>query len=206
MLDEKEFLSDYGIRALSRYHADHPYTFRVGDKEFGVSYLPAESDTGMFGGNSNWRGPIWMPVNALIIRALLQYYIYYGNDFKIECPTGSGQLMTLYQVAEEIARRLTSIFTRNEEGRRPVYGGARKFQDDPHWRDYVLFYEYFQGDNGAGLGASHQTGWTGVVARLMHLFATSSAEQLLELGKRAVGTEVDAAQVPATESPARRAV
>jgi hypothetical protein len=206
MLDENEFLSNYGIRALSRYHAEHPYTFRVGDKEFGVSYLPAESDTGMFGGNSNWRGPIWMPVNALIIRALLQYYMFYGNDFKIECPTGSGQLMTLYQVAEEIARRLTSIFTRNAEGRRPVYGGAGKFQDDPHWRDYVLFYEYFHGDNGAGLGASHQTGWTGVVARLMHFFATISAEQLLEHGRKGMAVEVDAAQVPATQSPARRAV
>jgi hypothetical protein len=206
MLDEKEFLSSYGIRALSRYHAEHPYTFRVGDKEYGVSYLPAESDTGMFGGNSNWRGPIWMPVNALIIRALLQYYMYYGNDFKIECPTGSGRLMTLYQVAEEITRRLTSIFTRNDEGRRPVYGGARKFQEDPHWRDYVLFHEYFHGDNGAGIGASHQTGWTGVIARLMHFFATTSAEQLLEHGRKGVAVEVDAAQPPVTESPARRRV
>ena len=160
----------------------------------------------MFGGNSNWRGPIWMPVNVLIIRALLQYYIYYGNDFKIECPTGSGQLMTLYQVAEEIGRRLTSIFTRNEKGRRPVYGGARKFQDDPHWRDYVLFYEYFHGDNGAGIGASHQTGWTGSIARLMHFFATTSAERLLELGRKAGIAEVDAPQDRLTESPARRRV
>jgi hypothetical protein len=204
MLDEKEFLSPYGIRALSRYHAEHPYSFRVGDKEYGVSYLPAESDTGMFGGNSNWRGPIWMPVNALIIRALLQYYLYYGDGFQIECPTGSGQLMTLYQVAGEIARRLTSIFTRNADGNRPVYGGARKFQEDPHWRDYVLFYEYFHGDNGAGLGASHQTGWTGVIARIMHLFATTSAEQLLELGRKAAVAEVDATQARVTESPARR--
>jgi hypothetical protein len=205
MLDENEFLSSHGIRALSRYHAEQPYTFRVGEQEYGVSYLPAESDSGMFGGNSNWRGPIWMPVNALIIRALLQYYMYYGNDFKIECPTGSGQLMTLYQVAEELTRRLTSIFTRNEEGRRPVYGGARKFQEDPHWRDYILFYEYFHGDNGAGIGASHQTGWTGIIARLMHFFATNSAEQWLELGKRATA-EVDAPQDRVTESPPRRRV
>jgi hypothetical protein len=137
----------------------------------------------MFGGNSNWRGPIWMPVNALIIRALLNYYLYYGDDFTIECPTGSGQKMTLYQVAEDLSRRLTRIFLRGADGRRPVNGVARKFQDDPHWRDLVLFYEYFHGDNGAGLGASHQTGWTGVVARAMQLFATTTAEQALELGK-----------------------
>ncbi len=193
MLDENEFLSPYGIRALSRYHAEHPYVFRVGDQEYRVSYLPAESDTGMFGGNSNWRGPIWLPVNALIIRALLQYYTYYGDDFTIECPTGSGRKMTLYQVAEEIARRLTSIFLRDKDGRRPVYGGARKFQDDPHWRDYIQFYEYFHGDSGAGLGASHQTGWTGVIARAMHLFATSSAKQFLELGKVAGITELEQA-------------
>jgi hypothetical protein len=188
MLDENEFLSPYGIRSLSRYHAEHPFIFRVGDQEYRVSYLPAESDSGMFGGNSNWRGPIWMPVNALIIRALIQYYAFYGNDFKIECPTGSGRLMTLYQIAEEIARRLSTIFLRDLQGRRPVYGGTTKFQDDPHWRDLVLFYEYFHGDNGAGLGASHQTGWTGLVARMMHLFATITAEQVLELGKHA-GTQ-----------------
>jgi hypothetical protein len=191
MLDEKEFLSPYGIRALSRYHAEHPYVFRVGEQEYRVSYLPAESDTGMFGGNSNWRGPIWMPVNALIIRALLQYYMYYGDEFTIECPTGSGRKMTLYQVAEEIARRLSSIFLQDKNGRRPVYGGSRKFQEDPHWRDLILFYEYFHGDNGAGLGASHQTGWTGIIARAMHLFATSTAQQYLELGKVAGVVEVE---------------
>jgi hypothetical protein len=185
MLDESEFLSPYGIRALSRYHAEHPYVFRLGEQEYSVGYLPAESDSGMFGGNSNWRGPIWMPVNGLIIRALLQYYAYYGNDFTIECPTGSGRHMTLYQVAEEITRRLASIFLRNREGRRPVYGGTAKFQEDPYWRDLLLFYEYFHGDNGAGLGASHQTGWTGIIARAMHLFATTPAEQVLELGKLA---------------------
>jgi hypothetical protein len=154
----------------------------------------------MFGGNSNWRGPIWMPVNGLIIRALLQYYIYYGNDFRIECPTGSGNLMTLYQVAEELGRRLTSIFTRGSDGRRPVYGGTRKFQEDPHWRDYVLFYEYFHGDNGAGLGASHQTGWTGIIARIMHLFATSTAQEFLELGKAAGVLETEQAQSRTTEN------
>jgi hypothetical protein len=200
MLDEKEFLSPYGIRALSRYHAEHPYAFRVGDQEYRVSYLPAESDTGMFGGNSNWRGPIWMPVNGLIIRALLQYYGYYGDAFTVECPTGSGRAMTLYQIAEEIARRGANIFLRGEDGRRPVHGGAKKFQEDPHWRDLILFYEYFHGDNGAGLGASHQTGWTGLVARAMHLFATTTPEQVLELGKAAAITEV----APAQKSPTAR--
>jgi hypothetical protein len=190
MLDEKEFLSPYGIRALSRFHVEHPYVFRVGDQENRVSYLPAESDTGMFGGNSNWRGPIWMPVNGLIIRALLSYHTYYGKDFTIECPTGSGRYMNLYQVAEEIARRLASIFLRDGQGRRPVYGGTRTFQEDPQWRDYLQFFEYFHGDNGAGLGANHQTGWTGIIARIMHVFATSTAEQFLEVGKAAGITEV----------------
>ncbi len=186
MLDENEFLSPYGLRSISRYHADHPYVIHVGGQEYRVPYLPAESDTGMFGGNSNWRGPIWMPLNALIIRALLQYYFYYGNDFTVECPTGSGRHMNLYQVAEEISRRLANIFLRDKDGRRPVYGGTRKFQEDPHWRDCLLFNEYFHGDNGAGLGASHQTGWTGCIARLIHLFATLTAEQSLEGGKIAI--------------------
>jgi Mannosylglycerate hydrolase MGH1-like glycoside hydrolase domain len=204
MLDEKEFLSPYGIRAISRSHAEHPYVFRVGDEEYRVSYLPGESDTGMFGGNSNWRGPIWMPVNGLIIRALLQYYTYYGNEFTIECPTGSGRQMNLYQVAEEIARRLASIFLRDSQGRRPVYGGTRKFQEDPHWRDCLQFYEYFHGDNGAGLGASHQTGWTGIIARAMHVFATSTAEQYLELGKIAGAVEVEPARRDQSRAAARR--
>jgi mannosylglycerate hydrolase MGH1-like protein len=190
MLDEKEFLSDFGIRALSRFHAEHPYVFHAGGQEFRVGYLPAESDTGMFGGNSNWRGPIWMPVNALIIRALMNYYSYYGNDFTVECPTGSGQRMNLYQVAEELGRRLANIFLKDKEGRRAVYGGTRKFQEDPNWRDLLQFFEYFHGDNGAGLGANHQTGWTGLIARLMHLFATTTPEQVLELGKMAGVTEV----------------
>jgi hypothetical protein len=183
MLDENEFLSEFGIRSLSRYHADHPYVLHVAGQEYRVAYLPAESDTGMFGGNSNWRGPIWMPVNGLIIRALLNYYTYYGDDFIVECPTGSGNKMNLYQVAEEISRRLANIFLKDKHGFRPVYGGARKFQEDPHWRDCVSFYEYFHGDNGAGLGASHQTGWTGIIARAFHLFATTTAEQALRLGK-----------------------
>jgi hypothetical protein len=144
----------------------------------------------MFGGNSNWRGPIWMPVNGLIVRALLQYYLFYGDDFTVECPTGSGRQMTLYQVAEEISRRLGNIFLRADGGR-PVYGGTTKFQEDPHWRDLILFYEYFHGDDGAGLGASHQTGWTGIIARLMHLFGTTTPEQALALGKAAVVTETE---------------
>jgi hypothetical protein len=191
MLDENEFLGPYGLRSLSRYHADHPYVIQAGGHEYRVSYLPAESDTGMFGGNSNWRGPVWMPVNALIVRALLQYYAYYGNDLTVECPTGSGRHMNLYEVAEEITRRLAGIFLRNADGRRPVYGGTRKFQEDPHWRDLVLFYEYFHGDNGAGLGASHQTGWTGLIARAMHLFATTTAEQMLQIGKQAALVETE---------------
>jgi hypothetical protein len=201
MLDENEFLSPYGIRALSRFHAEHPYVFNAGGQEYRVPYLPGESDTGMFGGNSNWRGPIWMPVNALIIRALLQYYAFYGNEFTIECPTGSGRQMNLYQVAEEISRRLTSIFLKGKDGRRPVNGGEKKIQEDPHWRDYLQFYEYFHGDNGAGLGANHQTGWTGVIARAMHLFATTTAEQVLELGKVAAITELEK---PAGSEPATR--
>jgi hypothetical protein len=183
MLDENEFLSPHGIRALSRYHADHPYVFNVGRQEYRVNYLPAESDTGMFGGNSNWRGPIWMPVNMLLLRALISFYGYYGNDFKIECPTGSGKLMNLFEVAQEITRRLTGIFVRDKSGRRPVYGGTEKFQTDPHWKDYVQFYEYFHGDNGAGLGASHQTGWTGGIAKLIEMFGRLDGEQLLAGGK-----------------------
>ncbi len=185
MLDENEFLSPYGIRSLSRYHLEHPFIFTAGGQEYRVDYLPAESDTGMFGGNSNWRGPIWMPVNALLIQALLNLYAFYGNEFTVECPTGSGHQMTLFEVAREISNRLARIFLRDEQGQRPVYGGATKFQEDPHWRDHILFYEYFHGDNGAGLGASHQTGWTGVVARLIQLFGVVTAEQFLEAGRKA---------------------
>jgi mannosylglycerate hydrolase MGH1-like protein len=185
MLDENEFFSPYGIRSLSRWHLEHPYVFGVHGQEYRVSYLPAESDTGMFGGNSNWRGPIWMPVNALLIRALMQYYAYYGDSFKIECPTGSGRQMNLFDVAKEISTRLTGIFLRDERGRRPVYGDTEKFQTDKYWRDHILFYEYFHGDNGAGIGASHQTGWTGLVAAFIKFFGQVDKTRLLEIGKKA---------------------
>jgi len=188
MLDTNEFLSPYGIRAVSRYHAEHPYVYYLNGQEYRVNYLPAESDTGMFGGNSNWRGPVWMPVNVLLIRALLQYYLYHGDNFKIECPTGSGKWMNLFEVARDLADRLTRIFLRDESGRRPVYGGAQKFQTDPYWKDYLLFYEYFHGDNGAGLGASHQTGWSGTVAKLIELFGKLDGAQLLAAGKRGAFT------------------
>jgi hypothetical protein len=164
----------------------------VNKQDYRVSYLPAESDTGMFGGNSNWRGPIWMPVNVLIIRALLQYYLYYGDRFQIECPTGSGRMMNLFEVSMELCSRLERIFLRGTDGRRPVYGGTEKFQTDPHWRDYILFYEYFHGDNGAGLGASHQTGWTGLIARLIQLRGALSAQQFLETGSRPIETSAAA--------------
>jgi hypothetical protein len=154
--------------------------FYLEGREYRVDYLPAESNTGMFGGNSNWRGPIWMPVNGLIVRGLMQMYPFYGPDFKVECPTGSGKYMTLFEVAKEIARRLSSMFLRDANGNRPVYGGTKKFQDDPYWKDYILFYEYFHGDNGAGLGASHQTGWTGTIARLLDLFARITPEGTLK--------------------------
>ena len=195
LLDEKEFLGPYGIRSLSRYHLDHPFIFQIDGQEYGVQYLPAESNTGMFGGNSNWRGPVWMPVNGLLLRALLNLYQFYGDDFKVECPTGSGKYMTLYEVAKELASRLSSIFLRNAEGKRPVYGGAKKFQEDPYWKDYILFYEYFHGDNGAGLGASHQTGWTGLIARMLDLFARGSAADWLEVSKEELAARMTRAQV-----------
>ena len=182
MLDEDRFFSPYGIRSLSRYHLEHPFVFHVHGEQYRVQYLPAESNTGMFGGNSNWRGPIWMPVNALIIRALLHFHLYYGDDFKVECPTGSGKVMNLFEVSQEITRRLTAMFLRDKDGRRPVYGGSKKFQTDPHWRDLLLFYEYFHGDNGAGLGASHQTGWTGLLGALIPLFGQLNEKDWLENG------------------------
>ncbi|MDA8239359.1 MAG: glucosidase [Nitrospiraceae bacterium] len=185
MLDENEFLSPHGIRSLSKFHERNPYVFHTGGQEYRVDYLPGESNTGMFGGNSNWRGPVWMPVNAIIIRALLNFYLYYGDNFKIECPTGSGKMMNLFEVSKEIADRLTRILIRDEHGRRPVYGGTEKFQTDPHWRDHLLFYEYFHGDNGAGLGASHQTGWTGLVAKLIQLYGFLDPQKALEAGRGA---------------------
>jgi hypothetical protein len=185
MLDENEFLGPYGIRSLSKFHQQHPFVLDVGGQEHRVDYLPAESNTGMFGGNSNWRGPVWMPMNALIIRALLNFYLYYGDNFKIECPTGSGRLMNLFEVSKEISDRLIRIFLRDDRGRRPVYGGTEKFQIDPFWRDNIYFFEYFHGDNGAGLGASHQTGWTGLVAKLIQLNGLLDAKQTLEVGRQA---------------------
>jgi hypothetical protein len=167
VLDEAEFLSAHGIRALSRVHQDHPFVLRLDGREHRVSYEPGESSTGLFGGNSNWRGPIWIPVNFLLIEALQRFDHFYGGEFKIEFPTGSGQTMALSDVAAELSRRLTRIFLRDPAGRRPVHGAARRFQEDPHWRDLLLFYEYFHGDTGAGVGASHQTGWTGLVAKLL---------------------------------------
>jgi hypothetical protein len=180
MLDEERFLSPHGIRSISRWHLEHPYTFDVAGAEHRVQYEPAESTSGMFGGNSNWRGPVWFPVNLLVIRALIQHYRYYGDDLRVECPTGSGKMMTLFDVAQELSRRLAGTFLRDDDGRRPVYGGTGLFQEDPHWRDLILFYEYFHGDNGAGLGAAHQTGWTGLVARLIQSLGQFDAGTVLE--------------------------
>jgi hypothetical protein len=167
MLDESEFLAPYGVRALSRLYAGQPYVLQIDGAEYSVSYQPAESNSGIFGGNSNWRGPIWVPVNYLIIEALQRFHHYYSDDFRVECPTGSGSFIPLNQIADELSGRLINIFVRGADGRRPVFGGNERFQADPHWRDYIPFYEYFDGDNGAGLGASHQTGWTGLIAKLI---------------------------------------
>ena len=182
MLDEGEFLSPYGIRSVSRYHAEHPFSITVHGEQYRVAYEPAESVSGMFGGNSNWRGPIWFPLNFLILRGLLQFYAYLGDAFRVECPTGSGRQMTLLEVVQDLGLRLTRIFLRDQHGRRPVFGGTEKFQTDPHWRNRLLFYEYFHGDNGAGIGASHQTGWTGLVARLSLGYAYLSHPELLRPG------------------------
>jgi len=200
LLDENEFLGPCGIRSLSRYHLDHPFSFWVGSQEYTVQYLPAESNTGMFGGNSNWRGPVWMPANLLIVRALLNLYEFYGDDFKVECPTGSGRYMTLYEVAEELRNRLAGIFLRGADGQRPVYGGTKKFQEDPHWRDFILFYEYFHGDNGAGLGASHQTGWTGTVSVLLDIFARFDAKSVLETPRERMQARIVKEMVAGVES------
>jgi hypothetical protein len=167
MLDETEFLSEYGVRALSRVHLEHPYVFHVDGMDLTVRYTPAESESGLFGGNSNWRGPIWFPPNYLLIESLQKFHHYYGDDFKIECPTGSGTYMTIDDVACELGRRLSRIFLEDQHGRRPVYSNQPLMQDDEHFRDHILFYEYFHGDSGRGVGASHQTGWTGLIAKLL---------------------------------------
>jgi hypothetical protein len=187
MLDENEFLSPYGIRALSKHHERNPYVLHVGGAEHRVDYEPGESSTGLFGGNSNWRGPIWFPVNFLLVESLQRFHYYLGEEFKVECPTGSGQYMTLWEVAVDLSRRMSSIFTRNENGLRPVYGGIDKFQEDDNWRDLILFHEYFNGDTGAGIGASHQTGWTGLVAKLMQ----QSGEKKTQLAEVASAVAAD---------------
>jgi hypothetical protein len=185
MLDENEFLSPYGIRSVSRWHAENPYVFRVGGEEYRVSYVPGDSDSGMFGGNSNWRGPIWMPMQLMLIRALVNQYAHLGDSFTVECPVGSGRQMTLLEVSQEIARRLSRLFVRDEHGRRAAHGDHQRWSD-PHWRDLVLFYEYFHGDTGAGIGASHQTGWTGIIAFLIQGFTEIDADKVMEKGMTAV--------------------
>ena len=180
MLDEKEFLGPHGIRAMSRYHVDHPYAFSLGGQEWKVGYLPGDSDSGMFGGNSNWRGPVWMPVNFLLIVALARLGAYYGDSFKVEFPTGSGKEMNLFQVAKAVGERLIGTFLKDASGRRPVFGAAEKFQTDPNWSNNLLFFEYFHGDSGAGIGASHQTGWTGCIARIIEINGALKDEMLGE--------------------------
>jgi hypothetical protein len=206
MLDENEFLGPHGIRSLSKVHQDHPFIFWVGQEEFKVQYLPGESNTGMFGGNSNWRGPVWMPVNTLIVRGLLNLYAFYGDEFKVQCPTGSGTYMTLFEVAEEISRRLAGTFLRDADGQRPVYGGTAKFQNDPYWRDLILFHEYFHGDNGAGLGASHQTGWTGLIAPLLDIFGRVEAKDLLETERERLESRIIKEQVDGEKTKGKKDV
>ena len=181
MLDENEFFGPHGIRALSRATWSIRSSSSMAGRSYRVSYLPGDSDSGMFGGNSNWRGPVWMPVNMMLYVALLRLAAYYGDSFKVECPTGSGNEMTLFEVAHDLAERLIGTFLRNSDGRRPVFGGTEKFQTDPHWRDYILFYEYFHGDNGAGIGASHQTGWTGCIARIIQVHGLLTKEIISSL-------------------------
>jgi hypothetical protein len=200
MLNESEFLSSYGIRSVSRYHAEHPYVFKAGGQEYRVGYVPGDSDSGMFGGNSNWRGPIWMPMQLMLIQALVNQYAHLGNSFKVECPVGSGRQLNLLEVSQEIARRLSRLFILDKEGRRPAQGDRKQWSGE-HWRDHVLFYEYFHGDNGTGIGASHQTGWTGVIAFLMQGFTAVEAEKVLEKGMGAV-TEVSAEVAKDTDTPA----
>jgi hypothetical protein len=199
MLNENEFLSPYGIRSLSRYHAEHPYMFDVGEQDYRVAYVPGDSDSGMFGGNSNWRGPIWMPMQLMLIRALVNQYAHLGNNFTVECPVGSGRQLNLLQISQEIARRLSRLFLLNDEGHRPAHGDHHRWRD-ADWRDHVLFYEYFHGDTGVGIGASHQTGWTGVIAFLMQGFTAVDAEKILEKGMTAVA-EVSAELARNNDTP-----
>lgn len=187
MLDENEFLSDYGLRSLSKAHQDDPCVVTIGSQTHRFAYEPAEA---VSGGNTNWRGPIWLSVNALIIRGLLTHYLYYGNSFKVECPTGSGQLKTLYEVAVDLCRRLTSIFLGDAQGRRPFNGASDAFQTDPFWRDHILFHQYFDGDTGRGLGASHQTGWTGLIASMISFVANTTAEEFLRNGDKTSGEPI----------------
>jgi hypothetical protein len=187
MLDENEFLSPHGIRALSRHHASNPYVLELGGTQHRVDYEPGESRTNLFGGNSNWRGPIWFPVNFLLVEALQRFHHYFGDDFKVECPTGSGNYLTLWDVAAEVSRRLSGIFLSDEEGRRPVFGNYSKFQQGDHWRDLIPFYEYFDGDTGAGIGASHQTGWTALVAKLLQ----QSGEKNVQPAEALTGVSAD---------------
>jgi hypothetical protein len=197
MLDESEFLSDYGVRALSRHHAEHPYVFRVDGMELSVGYRPAESDTGLFGGNSNWRGPIWFPVNYLLIEALERYHHFYGDSLQVEFPTGSGRRMTLERVAREISMRLARLFLPDGSGRRPCHGAEERYARDPHWRDLVLFHEYFHGDDGSGVGASHQTGWSALGVRCIEEMARARAAPAVRTAARprrgAAGTRPGAA-------------
>jgi hypothetical protein len=180
MLDTSEFLSDYGVRAISRTHLDQPYTFQWDGHAMSVQYLPGESNSGLFGGNSNWRGPIWFPTNFLIVESLQKFHHYYGDDFKIECPTGSGRYLTIDEVAQELSRRLMRLFLKDETGVRPVFNHCGRFQTDPHFENNLHFYEYFHGDTGRGVGASHQTGWTGLIAKLLHPRPTAGSSKQLD--------------------------
>lgn len=197
-LDESEFLSDHGVRALSRYHRDHPFVFDHNGNSFTVKYLPAESDTRVFGGNSNWRGPVWMPVNYLLIESLYEFHRYYGDEFRVEYPTGSGKTLSLSEIADELARRATTLFLKNRDGERPVMGAYPLLQADPRSSDLILFHEYFHGDNGRGVGASHQTGWTGLVALLLQ------PREMAASGSVPLAGEPGRAPIPAAPSaPAR---
>jgi hypothetical protein len=189
MLDEREFLSPYGLRSMSAYHRDHPFIFEARGSRYVVDYEPAESTTGLFGGNSNWRGPIWLPLNYLIIESLQKYHHFFGESFKVECPTGSGRKLTLGHVAIELSHRLSKLFLRDQNGSRPAYEGNRRFQDDPNWRDLILFHEFFDGETGRGLGASHQTGWTALIAKLMQ--QNGEPQSIKQSGRKAVAKAGD---------------